>query len=196
MSSAAAIGQKWKNEWKRAASASLTIALLLAVAVVGISLFGSEVVAAWKKPGNAERALPSGGVLADLLNFDAPAQTLARVNVQTAESEQSIQRTADVSLLVKNWKFTQNPIVDFLQSLGPAIQASQAAVANAINQINQLVAAEFSALAAFINAVLTAYANFINSFASSFVNVSTTINQTNINSSSSSQSSHSASPHH
>lgn len=100
------IGQRWKQ----ALGASLTIALLTAVAVVGISLFGSEVLAAWKTSDNAEEALVSASVL----NFDAPAATVARFNSETAASNSP--------QVVSNWKYTQNPLLDLLAT-NPLVDA-------------------------------------------------------------------------
>jgi hypothetical protein len=106
-----AFGQRWK----RAVGASLTIALLSAVAVVGITLFGSEVFAAWKTPGNAEQALASEGAFAGILNFEAPADTVARV--QTEKKDFGKSQSSRHAMLAKNWKFTQNPLLDFIQNI-------------------------------------------------------------------------------
>lgn len=103
-----AFGQRWK----RAFGASLTIALLSAVAVVGITLFGSEVLAAWKTPENVEQALASEGAFAGVLNFEAPAETVARDNKAIGKSQASSD-----AVVAKNWKYTQNSISDFLQSI-------------------------------------------------------------------------------
>lgn len=112
------IGQKWRNRWRQFAGAALTVALLSAVAVVGIALFGSEVLAAWKTPENAEQVLSSGGAFEGLLNFEAPAETVARFSAKTEQAQRSKGRTDTNPLLVANWKFTQNVFVDaFTQSL-------------------------------------------------------------------------------
>jgi len=109
-----AIGQRGK----KAAGAFLTVALLSAVAVVGITSFGSEVLAAWKTPANAEPALASSNTFEGLLNFEAPAATVARFDAQKEEAEQSKAQTSNSLLLVKNWKFTQNLLGDaYTQSL-------------------------------------------------------------------------------
>jgi hypothetical protein len=104
------IGQRWK----RAARTSLTIALLAAVAVVGFTLLGSRMLVAFQAKGNAEQALvPDAG----LLNFESPAVTVARLKAKTEEVEKSIKKagSAPAPLLVKNWRFTQNPIADAFQ---------------------------------------------------------------------------------
>jgi hypothetical protein len=85
---AAVIGQRWK----RAAGAALTILVLSAVAIGGLTLFGSEVLAAWKAPGDAEQSLVSGGTFEGLLSFDAPAVLSARFKAQMEEAEQGIRR--------------------------------------------------------------------------------------------------------
>jgi hypothetical protein len=104
----AAIGRRWRNGWKRTVGAALTALLLLAVAAAGLALFGSEVFAVWKGPTNAEPALASDGAFGGLLNFEAPAATVARFDVQTEEAQKNIQRASDAPVLVKNWRFTQN----------------------------------------------------------------------------------------
>jgi hypothetical protein len=96
------IGQRWK----RAVGASLAIASLSAVAVVGFTLLGSKVLAAWKAPGNAEQALTTSA-FEGLLNFEAPAATAARIAVQKEEFERDNRRASNASMLVKNWRFTQ-----------------------------------------------------------------------------------------
>jgi hypothetical protein len=106
------IGQRWRNRWKKFAGAVLTIALLSGVAAVGITLFGSEVLAAWKTPGNAEQALASEGAFAGALNFAAPAETVERLETQKTEFAKS-QSSRD-SVLAKNWKFTQESLADYI----------------------------------------------------------------------------------
>jgi hypothetical protein len=100
------IGQKWRNSWKRFAGAALTIALLSAVAVVGIALFGSEVLAAWRTPESAGQALFPGGAFAGLLSFEGPAETVARFKSTAEEGQSNIKRADNASLLAKNWKYT------------------------------------------------------------------------------------------
>jgi hypothetical protein len=102
------------QRWKRAVGASLTIALLSAVAVVGITLFGSEVLAAWKTPGNAEQALASNGAFAGLLNFEAPAANAARLASERDADAKGKAQAGSVPQFVKNWKFTQNSLADNL----------------------------------------------------------------------------------
>lgn len=106
--------------WKRTAGASLTIALLTAVAVVGITLFGSEVFAAWKTQSNAETALASGSAFEGLLNFDAPAATVAQFDTKAEQSSNG--QTGKNAMVAKNWKFTQNPIQDILSLYTEGIQ--------------------------------------------------------------------------
>jgi hypothetical protein len=89
-----------RQRWKKALSASLTIALLSAVLVVGATLFSSEVFAAWKTPGNA-----SGGILDGVLDFEAPAATVAAFQAKSEEGQ-----------LVKNWKNTDSPLLDSILS--------------------------------------------------------------------------------
>jgi len=89
-----AIGQNWK----RAAGAALTIALLSAVAAGGLALLGSELFASGKMPENTEQALASSSAFEGLLNFETPAKTVARLETQKEEA-----------LLVKDWKYTANP---------------------------------------------------------------------------------------
>ncbi len=99
-----------KHRWKKALGASLTVALLSAVAGVAITLFSSEVLAAWKTQGKAERTLSSSGALEGLLNFEAPAATAARLATEKEDANQS--KTESSAQLVKNWKFTQISVVD------------------------------------------------------------------------------------
>jgi hypothetical protein len=179
----AAIGKRGRKNWKRAIGSAVTITLLSAVVVVGLFSFGAEVLAAWKTPGHAEHALSAGGAFAALLNFEAPAQTVARVKAHTEKPDQNSRRAGIVPLLVKNWKYTQNPIADFLQLL-------QAAINNYVMEVQQIEAAVFAAVAAYVNAFVTAYVNLVNSL--NYVNTFTPINSSN--NSSSSSSSNSASP--
>jgi hypothetical protein len=96
-----AIGQRWK----RAVGASLTIALLAAVAVVGITLFSSEVLAAWKTPA-------SGSAFEGVLNFEAPSATLVKYVSDSETVAKDMAQTGSDPLPVKNWKFTQNSLTD------------------------------------------------------------------------------------
>lgn len=100
-----AIGRKWG----RAAGAALTIVLLSAVAVLGVIQLGSKVSAAWKAPGSAEQTLASGGTFKALLNFAAPAETVAKYKDQAKKAENSIKRASDRATYVKNWMYTQGP---------------------------------------------------------------------------------------
>ncbi len=112
-----------KNRWKKALGASLTIALLSAVAGVGITLFSSEVLAAWKTQGKAEQTLTSSGALDGLLNFEAPAATAARLATEKEDANQSKPENGQV---VKNWKFTQSPVIDaYLLSWALTFEAVQ-----------------------------------------------------------------------
>jgi hypothetical protein len=106
-----AFGQRWE----RAVGASLTIALLAAVAVVGISLFGSEVFAAWKTPENSVQVLSTDGALAGILNFEAPAETVARFKPDTKEAVKD--QSSSKPLVARNWKYTQNSFLDSLQNI-------------------------------------------------------------------------------
>jgi hypothetical protein len=109
------IGRRWRNRWKKVAGAVLTLALLSALAVVGITLFGSEVLAAWKMPENAEQALSSGGAFEGLLNFAAPAETVARFGSNSEKAQSSSTKAGNASLVVKNWKYTAaNPALEQL----------------------------------------------------------------------------------
>ncbi len=111
--------------WKQAVRASLTGALLSAVAVVGLSLFGSEVLAAWKTPGNAEKAYVSGK-LEGLLNFESPAAAVARFETEKQESDQSVAQAGNPSVVAKNWKFTQIPTLDaYILSWSLTLEAVQ-----------------------------------------------------------------------
>jgi|SRR5579884_2050809 len=103
------IGQRWK----RALGASLALVSLSAVAVVGFTLLGSKVLAAWKAPGNAEQALTSRA-FDGLLNFEAPEATVARLAAQKEQFEKDNRRVGNSSLLVNNWRFTQ---ISFGESL-------------------------------------------------------------------------------
>src|SRR5579885_1653841 len=86
------IGQRWK----RALGASLALVSLSAVAVVGFTLLGSKVLAAWKAPGNAEQALTSRA-FDGLLNFEAPEATVARLAAQKEQFEKDNRRFTQIS---------------------------------------------------------------------------------------------------
>jgi len=105
-----------RQRWKRAVGASLTIALLSAVVVVGLTLFASKVLAAWNTPAGTEQAFASSAVFEDLLNFEAPAATVTRLKTQIEEAKESNKNASQSPLLVKNWLFTQNPVLDFIQN--------------------------------------------------------------------------------
>jgi hypothetical protein len=109
------IGQSGRPKWKQAARVSLAIVLLSAVVVAGFSLLGSEVLAAWKASTSTEPQLASGGAFAGLVNFEAPAATVARFEATATESEKSSAQTSNAPLLAKSWKSTQNPIADAFQ---------------------------------------------------------------------------------
>jgi hypothetical protein len=102
----AVIGSKWKDRGKRAFRAALTIVLLSAFAVVGMSLLGSEVLAAWRAPGNAEQKFVSTGALEGLFSFDAPASTVARFEAATEQDAKLMSRDFSGPSLFKNWTFT------------------------------------------------------------------------------------------
>jgi hypothetical protein len=102
-----ASGQSWSKRWQQAAKGSLTLVLLLVVAVVGFSLLGSEVLAAWKAPNDSGKELASGGAFAGLVNFEAPTATVARQEA-TAEESQKSRAWVQNPLLLKNWKYTQS----------------------------------------------------------------------------------------
>ncbi len=101
-----------RQRWKRAVGVSLTIALLSAVTVVGITFLGSEALAAWKAPANSEQALVPDSAFAGLLNFEAPADKVVRLTSETEEVEKNKAQDSSNPLLTKNWKFTQNTLVD------------------------------------------------------------------------------------
>jgi hypothetical protein len=103
------IGQRWK----RAIGAFLAIVPLSAVAVVGFTLLGSKVLAAWKAPGNAEQALTSSA-FDGILNFEAPEETVAQIAAQKEDFVKGNRKTSKASMLVKNWRFTQ---ISFGESL-------------------------------------------------------------------------------
>ncbi len=103
------IGQRWK----RILGASLTILPLSVVAVVGFTLLGSKVLAAWKAPGSAEQTHTSRA-LDGLLNFEAPEAMVARLTAQKEEFKKDNRKASNVSLLVNNWRFTQ---ISFGESL-------------------------------------------------------------------------------
>jgi hypothetical protein len=196
--SATAIGRSWHNKWKRAAGAALTIVVLSAVTVVAIVLLGSKFLAACKAAGDAERALAPGAAIEELLNLDAPARWVARGKAHSQEADQSIQRAEEAAVLVKNWRYTQNPIADLVQLVFQQelnqIQALLAAISNFINQIQQILATILPAIGNIINSFVTAVQDFVSSILNSIFTSVTPIN-TSSNSSSSS-SSNSSSPFH
>lgn len=101
------------QSWKRAIGASLAIVPLSAVAVVGFTLLGSKVLAAWKAPGNAEQALTSSA-FDGLFDFEAPEAMVARIAAQKEEFEKDNRKASNASMLVKSWRFTQ---ISFGESL-------------------------------------------------------------------------------
>jgi hypothetical protein len=172
----AVIGRRWRYKWERVAGGALTIIVLLAVAIVGPTLFGSEVLAAWKAPGDAEQALSSDGPLERLLSFDAPAVLNARLKTQTVEAVQSIRKAENAILLTRNWKYTQSPTADSLAlSLNLYVSALQAEIAlsafdNFMDQLQINVAASNSPFAPFINNVLAGFEDQVISFLVSYIN--------------------------
>jgi hypothetical protein len=108
---ATAIGRSLRGNWKRAAGAGLTILTLSAVAVVGLALFGSDVLASWKTPGNAEPALASANAFEGLLTLEAPTATVSRFEATTKEAQRGNDLVSNAPLLVKNWKPTQLSII-------------------------------------------------------------------------------------
>jgi hypothetical protein len=191
--SATAIGQKWKDRWKRAANAAMTTVALSAVTVAALALLGTELLAAWKAPGSAEQALASGSVFEELVNFEAPAWTVARVKAQLEEADQSMRRGREAALLVRNWRFTQNPIADLMQLVLQQelnqVQALLAAASNLVSQIQQIIATDSAIVGSIINSFVTAVQNLVSSILNSIFNSATVINVSNNSSSSSSSSS-------
>lgn len=177
MRNAAVIGQRWK----RAAGAALTILVLSAVAVGGLTLFGSEVLAAWKAPGDAEQALVSGGALEGLLSFDAPAVLSARFKAQMEEAEQSIPRGESASLLAKNWRYTQSPAADALVlSLNLYVSALRAEIAlsvfdNFMDQLQKNIAASNSPFAPLLNNALSAFEDQVIALLTWYINTAAAI---------------------
>jgi hypothetical protein len=112
-----AIGSKWKGRVKRAVGVALTVVLLSAVAVVGSSLLGSEVLAAWKAPGNAEKIHVSSGALEGLFSFHAPASTVARFEADSEQEAKLMSQDFSDPSLLKNWKFTLASAPQLLQGL-------------------------------------------------------------------------------
>lgn len=96
--------------WQLAIGASLTIVMLSAVAVVGLTLLGSDVLSSWKPLENAEQVLASGNAFEGLLTLEAPTSTVARLEATTKEAQYGNDAASNVPLLVKNWKFTQRSL--------------------------------------------------------------------------------------
>ncbi|MHB1425865.1 MAG: hypothetical protein ACYC3I_22090 [Gemmataceae bacterium] len=161
-----AIGQRWK----RAAGASFTLALLAAVAVVGLTFFSSKTLTACKAAGNAEQALASGNSLG-LLNFDAPEAKVAQFKAKKAEESE----------LVKNWKFTDNPLLDSILAVNTffdfklvtdpsAPQSLTPSISFSYNQINTPAFTPFAAQIA-LSGGLSFWGTFIGQDYMPFVNV-------------------------
>lgn len=100
------------HRWRQAAEVSLSMAVILAVAVMALTRLGTQGLIACKAPGDAERALPSGSSVRGLLSFEAPEATVAQLKANKVQSESSGNRLGHNSLFVKDWRFTQNPVVD------------------------------------------------------------------------------------
>lgn len=198
MRSATAIGHSWLDKWKRAAGAAMTIVILSAVSVLGIALLGSKFLAGYKASGDAERVLAPGAAIGELLNLDAPARWVARGKAHLQEADQSIQRAEQAALLVKNWRYTQNPIADLVQLVFQQelnqIQALLAAISNFVNQLQQIFATILPTIGSIINSFLTAVQDLVSSILNSIFTSVTPINTSNNSSSSSSSSS--SSPFH
>ncbi len=156
-----------KNRWKKALGASLTIALLSAVAGVGITFLSSDVLAAWKWKGKADQARSSSG-FGDLLNFEAPAATAARLATQKEDAAQS--KTQSSGQLVKNWKFTQSPLLDiYLLSWSLTFEAVQ--IEGLFRYLELTLGALSPSFVSFLNHLeftlvqtLIGFQNFLNSF--------------------------------
>jgi hypothetical protein len=103
-----AIKQGWRNRWVQAVRTSGAIVLLSTVSVLGLALLGVEVFAAGKASDSSNPALASG-TFEGVLNFDAPATTVARLEAQSEEATKSKAQANSAPVLLKNWKFTQNP---------------------------------------------------------------------------------------
>ena len=138
-----AIGQRWK----RAAGASLTIALLSAVAVVGLTVFGSKMMTACRAAGNAEQALASGSALG-LLNLEAPEAKVKQFQAKTQESE-----------LAKNWKFTDSPLLDSILASNTPLDYALVTNPNTPQPIFGGLSLSFNQIAT--NPLLSPFANLI-----------------------------------
>jgi hypothetical protein len=156
-----------KSRWKKALGASLTIALLSAVAGVGITLFSSDILAAWKGKGKAEQALSSSSV-GDLLKFEAPAATAARL---AAEKQDAAQNKMEAKgQLAKNWKFTQSPLVDvYLLSWSLTVEAVQ--IEGLVTYLDLILRSFSPSFVSFLNHLeftliqtMIGFQNFLNSF--------------------------------
>ena len=138
-----AIGQRWK----RAFGASLTIALLSAVAAVGFTVFGSKMLTACKAAGTAEQALASGSVLS-LLNIDAPQATATPSQTKTEES-----------ILAKNWKNTDLPLLDSILKTNTLLDYNLVTMPNTPLPIIGGVSLSFNQIQS--NPLLSPFANLI-----------------------------------
>jgi hypothetical protein len=98
----AAPGQRWKEGWKRAAGAILTIVLLSGVAVGGLALAGSDAFASLKASEGP-------------WTFDAPTSTLLRLQARTGGTPSGKELVGDTASLVEDWKYTQLTLAQFQQ---------------------------------------------------------------------------------
>jgi hypothetical protein len=98
----AALGQRWKEGWKTVTGAVLTVVLLSGVAVGGLALAGSDVLASLKASEGP-------------LTFDAPTSTLLRLQAKTGIAQNSKEQVGDTALLVEDWRYTQLTLAQFQQ---------------------------------------------------------------------------------
>ncbi|HEY7426895.1 MAG TPA: hypothetical protein VH682_21850 [Gemmataceae bacterium] len=98
----AALGQRWKEGWKRATGAILTVVLLSGVAVGGLAMAGSDAFASLKTSEGP-------------LTFDAPTSTLLRLQAKTGSAQTSKELVGDAASLVEDWKYTQLTPAQFQQ---------------------------------------------------------------------------------
>ncbi len=107
-----AIGQSLRGNWKGTAGTALTVVMLSAVAIVGFASFGSDVLASWKAPENAEQALAASQ---GLLTFEAPASTLAFFQAKEKDELNGKDLVDVAALLVGDWKNTSLTLAQFNQ---------------------------------------------------------------------------------
>jgi hypothetical protein len=125
----------------------LTIALLAAVAVVGFTFFSSKMLTACKAAGNAEQALASGNSLG-LLDLDAAETKVVQHKTKAGES-----------LLVKNWKYTDSPLLDSILATNTALSFNLVTNPNTPQPIIGGLSASFNQIAS--NPFLSPFANLI-----------------------------------